>query len=479
VAEVMSKVEERIVSRLACTGCGFVVPDDEPYPFRCPQARDGDDIDQVLSRVLNTLSFAFPVDGDPHPFIRYRQLLHVWHFARAREIDDDTYVALIRELDQQLSQVAGRGLCITPFLEHTSLAQHLGSDVAALFVKDETQGVAGSHKARHLFGLLVQLEIIERLGLSGDVRARAPLAIASCGNAALAAALLARAVGRRLRAYLPSWAAPDVLARLEELGAEAIICQREPGVAGDPSYLAFRAALTQGEIPFCCQGTENGLTLDGGRTLAYEIISALVYVKRPLDRVFLQVGGGAVASSFIQAFREAHEIGVITGPLPRFHAVQTVGNAPLARAYDCVAARILKRGVGGEQLSVDRQRTAKLLSTAVAPEIIADELKRAARERSSFMWPWEQQTPSVATGILDDETYDWWAVVRGMMESGGFPVLVGEEIIQEASLLAKQSTPTNPSATGVAGLAGALQLARMQDSAMTGETVAVVFTGSE
>jgi threonine synthase len=222
--------------------------------------------------VLSAPPGSFPAGGDPQPFIRYRRLLHAWHLARGQGVGDGEYVALVRELDGRLSEVAAGGLRVTPFLEQPALAEALGLGAAALLVKDETGNVAGSHKARHLFGSWVQLEVAERAGAAGDstgdAAARAPLAIASCGNAALAAAVIARAAGRTLRAYLPTWAAPDVLSKLQALGAEPRVCERRPGVAGDPAYVAFRAGLDAGEIPFCCQGPDNGLTLDGGRTLA-------------------------------------------------------------------------------------------------------------------------------------------------------------------------------------------------------------------
>ena len=50
-----------------------------------------------------------------------------------------------------------------------------------LWVKDETTNVSGSHKGRHLFGVAVR----EALAPSGE----GPWAIASCGNAALAASV--------------------------------------------------------------------------------------------------------------------------------------------------------------------------------------------------------------------------------------------------------------------------------------------------
>ena len=72
-------------------------------------------------------------------------------------------------------------------------------------MKDETGNVAGSHKARHLVSILLHLKAAELVGLGG----REPgLAIASCGNAALAAATLAAADHRELEVFVPTWASP-------------------------------------------------------------------------------------------------------------------------------------------------------------------------------------------------------------------------------------------------------------------------------
>ena len=64
-----------------------------------------------------------------------------------------------------------------------------------VWVKDETENVGGSHKARHLMGLMIWLRVAERIdpGL-----ARRTLAIASRRNAAIAAATIARAAHRAL-----------------------------------------------------------------------------------------------------------------------------------------------------------------------------------------------------------------------------------------------------------------------------------------
>ena len=133
--------------------------------------------------------------------------------------------------------------------------------------------------------------------------------------------------------------------------------------------------------------------------------------------------------------------------LPRFGMVQTRGG--FRRAHDRVVARF---GSG----PVDR--------------------RYLATHRSEFMWPWESEPRSVARGILDDETYDWLAVVDGMLETGGQPIVVDEATLVEASEIAASATGIDADHTGTAGLAGLIELIR-RGEVREDETVAVIFTG--
>jgi threonine synthase len=316
-------------------------------------------------------------------------------------------------------------------------------------VKDETGNVSGSHKARHLMGIMIYLRVVEALRLAGETPA--PLAVASCGNAALAAAVVSRAAGRKLAVFVPPHADRAVLERLRALGAELTTCPRQPGVRGDPCYHRFREALRSGALPFCCQGSDNGLTIEGGETLGYEIVTALGRLE--LDHCVIQVGGGALASACIQAFARAARLGALART-PRFHMVQTTGAYPLKRAYDRVVERIRGGGAGQDAA-----------------------LRYAATHRSEFMWPWEAEPRGIAHGILDDETYDWLAVVRGMLETGGEPLVVSEATLREANVLARSATGIAVDHTGSAGLAGLLQLQR-EGRVGRSETVAVIFSGA-
>ena len=217
-------------SRLVCAGCGAEPDPHAPDPFRCPEERAGDDIDHVLRRVLDLSAVRFPLrDPEPNPFLRFRAFLYAYHVAIAGGLTDGEFCSIVRRLDRRVAAVDGHGFRATPFGRDARLSEQLGfSPHGGVWVKDETGNVSGSHKARHLFGVLLFLEIAERLGLSGPSR-RPDLAIASCGNAALAAAVVAAAGERTLRVFVPVDAEPAVLARLEELGAIVTACPRDAG----------------------------------------------------------------------------------------------------------------------------------------------------------------------------------------------------------------------------------------------------------
>ena len=117
--------------------------------------------------------------------------------------------------------------------------------------------------------------------------------------------------------------------------------------------------------------------------------SAIGRSGRPLDRVIVQVGGGAFASCIGAALRDAGP-----GGPPILHTVQTEGCAPLHRAWERAADEAGRRS--------------------------------AAARWSSLMWPWETEPHSAADGILDDETYDWLGVFEGMLATGGSPIVAPE-----------------------------------------------------
>ena len=386
-----------------CAVCGATVDIAAAHPFRCPRSSAAD-----RHHVLHPLDVG-PQPArrdDPNTFVAYGPRLAWWVFARTNGMTDAACEALTRELAD--------GFVVTPF----GRADDLGTDT---WVKDETANVGGSHKGRHLVTILLHLRAAESLGLADGPRR--PLAIASCGNAAIAAATLAGRADWPLEVFVPDWAGSETVAHIEGLGASVTRCpRRDADPPGDPTVLRFREAVDGGAVPFSVQGPENALCLDGGRTLGWELADAAA----DLDRVVVQVGGGALATT----------VGWGLGPTVRLDTVQAEGCAPLARAWE---------------------RAAALQDADVA------------RQWAELMTPWDDPH-SAADGILDDETYDWLGVFDVMRASGGSPIVVPEAAIVAANERARRAGFA-VSSTGSAGLAAVLHAAE------AGGRTAVLFTG--
>ena len=151
--------------------------------------------------------------GDDNPFIAFRKYLAWDSFASALGMSDDARVSLIRAADAAVQRVAGTGFRVTPFARLDALSEALGFTAAGgVWVKDETHGVAGSHKSRHLFTEMLHLLAAEETGTApwSAPEARPPLAIASCGNAAFAASTLAQAMQWPIEVFVPESAAAEL-----------------------------------------------------------------------------------------------------------------------------------------------------------------------------------------------------------------------------------------------------------------------------
>ncbi len=409
-----------MITGFRCAVCGTSVDVATPFAWRCPHATPTDPY-HVLHIVEahshdqgpRDQPFDQPVDH-PNPFVRYGPRLVWWAFARSNGMTDAACEAMTLEIASDF--------VVTPFERSEALSEELDVD---LWVKDETGNVAGSHKGRHLLSILLHLRAAEMLGYLID---RPSLAIASCGNAALAAATLAARCDWPLDVFVPTWVDDAIDARLVAFGARVHRCERRSAdPPGDPAMLRCREAVLAGAIPFTVQGPENAYCLDGGRTIGWEISDQAVAAGIAIDRAVIQVGGGALAAC----------VGAGLGRGVRLDTVQAEGCAPLAATWERLP-----------------------------------ELDRPERYWSHVMQPWPNPH-SLADGILDDETYDWIADVATMVESGGRPVVASEAEIVLAHELAT-AAGYNVSPTGSAGLAGVLAL---RAELRHGERIAVVMSG--
>ena len=93
------------------------------------------------------------------------------------------------------------------------------------------------------------------------------------------------------------------------------------------------------------------------------------------------------------------------------------------------------------------------------------------------MWPWDGAVPhSLAHGILDDVTYDWYFLLCAVLRSGGRAEILAEGTIRDAYAKAHLHTGIPVCPTGASGLAGLIQL-QASGAITPGESVGLFFTG--
>jgi len=477
--------------RLKCPSC------ETDYPvqaglFGCPGTASGGE--HILRRVLAP---GLPTGAEVRA---------AWHrgggsFERlsglmsARRIAGDAaYARILERLSDALRTLEGRIFEVTPLTKADALAAAIGrSD--RVWVKDETGNVSGSHKGRHLMGTLLYLDALHAADPAAE---RKPLAIYSCGNAALAAAAVAHAGGRELHTFVPADVDPVVARLLVERGAIVEKIERSATGEGDPCYLAYRAALARnGWVPFACAGNDNWSNIEGGSTLGWELVLQLLDRGEAVDHVVIQVGGGALARAIAQAFEEAVALGLLAR-LPRFHVCQPEGGFPFVRAWLLALAAVARAGdipfeLGDDPAAPAEERLRKMAAFGRDPGRAAAAVKYAranfgsqavqsvladiAREPRRFMWAWDGPAPhSLAHGILDDVTYDWYPLLLTILRTGGRAEILTEGTIARAHALARRHTAVTVCPTGSAGSAGLIQLtgSGVIDPA---ESVALFFTG--
>jgi threonine synthase len=209
----------------------------------------------------------------------------------------------------------------TPLVPLPELAAAVG--VRELWLKEESGNPTHSFKARGL-ALAVQ---------AAAAQGRRAIALPSAGNAGGAAAAYAAACGLRCRVTLPD-DTPEVFGiELAALGAEV---RRVPGSISD----AGRELSTWAPAPewWNVATFKEPFRLEGKKTLGYEIAEQTRW--RPPEVIFYPTGGGTGLVGMWRAFAELRELGWISGAPPRLIAVQTLGCAPVVRAFERGDARV-------------------------------------------------------------------------------------------------------------------------------------------
>jgi threonine synthase len=204
----------------------------------------------------------------------------------------------------------------TPLVRCTRLAERLG--LSELYVKDDSV----NHPTLSYKDRVVAVAATRAVELGAEV-----LACASTGNLANSVAAHAARLGLECCVFIP-----DNLEGGKVLGS-AIFGPTILAIAGnydDVNRLCTQVADRYG------WGFVNinlrAYYAEGAKTLGFEIVEQLGW--RFPQHVVSPVAGGTLLPRIARGFRELRQIGLVEGELPRIHAAQAAGCAPVVRALD-------------------------------------------------------------------------------------------------------------------------------------------------
>jgi threonine synthase len=197
-----------------------------------------------------------------------------------------------------------------------------------LYIKEEGANPTGTFKAR---GLALAVTMARHYGLRH-------LAIPSAGNAAGALAAYAAAAGIVAHLYMPK----DVpFANYLEGVVYGADVHMVDGLISDCARLVAEEIKSQKASGFCPELTwfdistlKEPFRVEGKKTMGYELVEQLGW-QYP-EAVFYPTGGGVGLIGMWKAFDELEELGWVEpgSRRPRMYALQAVGCAPVARAFD-------------------------------------------------------------------------------------------------------------------------------------------------
>ncbi len=204
----------------------------------------------------------------------------------------------------------------TPLVRCDRLAQRLG--LGELYIKDDSV----NHPTLSYKDRVVSVAATRALELGFDV-----LACASTGNLANSVAAHAARLGVECCVVIP-----DNLEAGKVLGS-AIFRPTILAVAG--TYDDVNRLCTQVADRYRWGFVNINLRAyyaEGAKTYGFEIVEQLGW--RFPQHVVSPVAGGTLLPRIVRGFRELEQIGLVDGDLPRVHAAQAAGCAPVVRALE-------------------------------------------------------------------------------------------------------------------------------------------------
>jgi len=203
----------------------------------------------------------------------------------------------------------------TPLFKAEKLAEALPLKLD-LYIKDESVNPTQSFKAR---GMSTAVSMAKELGVT---KTAAP----SAGNAAGALAAYAARAGMEAHLFMPSDTPNANIIECRELGANVTLID---GLITDCGKIVAERKDAEGWFDFST--LKEPYRVEGKKTMGYEIAEQMDW-SLP-DVILYPTGGGTGLIGMWKAFDEMEQMDWIGPERPRMVSVQSIGCAPIVRAF--------------------------------------------------------------------------------------------------------------------------------------------------
>ncbi len=216
------------------------------------------------------------------------------------------------ELDENIVCL-GEGF--TPLLKTERLAATLSVKLN-LFIKDESTNPTQSFKAR---GMSAAVSMAKELGVK-------KVAAPSAGNAAGALAAYASRAGMESFLFMPRDTPKANIIECEQTGANVTLVD---GLITDCGRIV--AERKEAENWFDVSTLKEPYRVEGKKTMGYELAEQFGWTLP--DVILYPTGGGTGLIGMWKAFDEMEKMNLIDGKRPRMVSVQSIGCAPIVKAF--------------------------------------------------------------------------------------------------------------------------------------------------
>src|SRR5438128_2580711 len=336
------------IAYLECTRCGEHLPADRPQNI-CP--KDGG--------VLNARYDLASLRGKLKTEDLKGRAASMWRYAEV--LPDAKPVTL------------GEGF--TPMLP--------SREYPNVYIKDEGLNPTGSFKAR---GMSAAVTMARHYGLK-------KLAAPSAGNAGGAMAAYASAAAIEAYIFMPKDVPIANRMEADYYGAHVTLVD---GLISDCARIVAERKEKEGW--FDVSTLKEPFRVEGKKTMGYEVAEQLGW--RLPQGIIYPTGGGVGLLGMWKAFEEMQTLGWIGAERPKMVAVQSIGCAPIVKAWDehksstefwpsasTIAAGLRVPKAYGDYLILDILKKSGGIALAVTDEEIMDALRQWARVEGVFAAP--------------------------------------------------------------------------------------------